>query len=114
MEVLHIPLYDLGMDAALEHVLQTCDKEEKENRCVSATGAHGLIEAQKNPEFASLLRSFHMNLPDGKPAAVVGKLKGARGMSQVTGPDFFRECMKITASTPIRHFFCGGKEGVAE
>jgi N-acetylglucosaminyldiphosphoundecaprenol N-acetyl-beta-D-mannosaminyltransferase len=114
MEVLHIPLYDRGMDAALEHVLQTCRQEEKKNRCVSATGAHGIIEAQKNPEFASLLRQFHMNLPDGKPAAVVGKLKGAKGMRQITGPDFFRECMKATASTGITHFFCGGKEGVAE
>jgi N-acetylglucosaminyldiphosphoundecaprenol N-acetyl-beta-D-mannosaminyltransferase len=114
MNVLDIPLYDQGMEAAVQHVIQTCEKEDKTNRCVSATGAHGLIIAKKDPEFASILKSFYMNLPDGKPGAVVGKLKGAKHMKQVTGPDFFKELMIASADTDIKHFFCGGKEGVAE
>jgi N-acetylglucosaminyldiphosphoundecaprenol N-acetyl-beta-D-mannosaminyltransferase len=114
MNVLEIPLYDQGMEAAVRHVIQTCEEEEKSNRCVSATGAHGLIIAKKDPAFASILKSFHMNLPDGKPGAVVGKLKGAKNMKQITGPDFFRELMIASAGTGIKHFFCGGKEGVAE
>lgn len=114
MNVLNIPLYDQGMNAAIEHVLETCKNSNKTNRCISATGAHGLIIAKKDPEFASILKGFHMNLPDGKPGAVVGRLKGARNMKQVTGPDFFRELMVASAGTAVKHFFCGGKEGVAE
>jgi N-acetylglucosaminyldiphosphoundecaprenol N-acetyl-beta-D-mannosaminyltransferase len=115
MNVLEIPLYDQGMDHAVQHVLRTCvNGNERANRCVSATGAHGLIISKKDREFAGILKGFHMNLPDGKPGAVVGRLKGARNMRQCTGPDFFKHVIEATAPTGIKHFFCGGKEGVAE
>jgi len=115
MNVLEIPLYDQGMESAVNHVIATCGTgNDRVNRCVSATGAHGLIISKKDPAFAEILRAFHMNLPDGKPGAVVGRLKGAKKMRQVTGPDFFRRVMVASASTGIRHYFCGGKEGVAE
>lgn len=115
MNVLEIPLYDQGMDHAVSHVIETCEgKQGQENRCVSATGAHGMIISKKDPEFAEILRGFHMNLPDGKPGAVVGRLKGAKKMAQCTGPDFFRHVMEASAPTAVKHYFCGGKEGVAE
>lgn len=114
MNVLEIPLYDQGMDSAVKHVIEVCEGNSKTNRCISATGAHGLIIAKKDKIFAEILKGFHMNLPDGKPGAVVGRLKGARNMEQCTGPDFFEQLLTATSSTSIKHFFCGGKEGVAE
>src|SRR4030042_3189701 len=69
---------------------------------------------EKNQEFSGILKSFYINLPDGRPGAMVGKLKGAKKMEQITGPDFFKEIMEETSQTHIRHYFCGGKEGVAE
>lgn len=114
MNVLDIPLYDQGMSHAVKHVIDTCNETEKLKRCVSATGAHGLIISKKDSEFASILKGFYMNLPDGKPGAVVGKLKGAKHMKQCTGPDFFEHLLKASATTKIKHYFCGGKEGVAE
>jgi N-acetylglucosaminyldiphosphoundecaprenol N-acetyl-beta-D-mannosaminyltransferase len=115
IDVLNIPLYDLGMEKAIRHVVDICEVEEnKENRCISATSVHGLIYAKKNPEFASLLKSFYINLPDGRPCAIVGKLKGAKSMEQCTGPYFFKNIIEYSSKTKIQHFFCGGKEGVAE
>lgn len=115
MKVLEIPLYDQGMESAVNNLTGTCTgADEKRNRCVSATGAHGLIISKKDPEFAGILRGFHMNLPDGKPGAVVGRLKGAKKMKQITGPDFFKQVMIASAAMDIKHYFCGGKEGVAE
>ena len=60
-----------------------------------------------------LLNSFYMNLPDGMPAVWVGRLKGAKEMERCYGPDFFAAVMRESADKPVRHFFCGGKEGVA-
>ena len=114
IKVLNIPLYDLGMENAVRHIIDICKHDKKENRCISATGAHGLVFAKKNPEFAEILKSFYMNLPDGRPGALVGKLKGAKKMKQVTGPDFFKKIMEDTSGSNINHYFCGGKEGVAE
>jgi N-acetylglucosaminyldiphosphoundecaprenol N-acetyl-beta-D-mannosaminyltransferase len=82
---------------------------------VSATGAHGLVYAREHPEFATVLRSFHLNLPDGTPGVWIGRLKGAHGMRRCYGPDLFAEVMRQSADDPrIRHFLAGGQPGVAE
>ena len=114
MEVLDIPLYDMGMRNAVSHIIDVCNNQKKENRCISATGAHGLVLAKKDHEFADILKSFYINLPDGRPAAIIGKIKGAKQMKQITGPDFFKNIMESTSKSQIKHFLCGGKEGVAE
>lgn len=35
-------------------------------------------------------------------------------MKRCYGPDFFKALITATAALPIHHFFCGGKEGVAQ
>ncbi len=114
INVLSIPLYDNTLESAVKKVIQICLNEEKQNRCVSTTGAHGLVFSKENEEFACLLKEFHWNLPDGMPGVWVGRLKGANQMERCYGPDFFRDLLIASASTGIRHYFCGGKEGVAE
>jgi len=115
IEVLDIPLFDLGMKQAVQNVIEVCNNQsKKENRCISATGAHGLVISKKDPEFKKLLKNFYINLPDGRPAAIVGRLKGAKSIEQCTGPDFFKNVIEASSQLEINHFFCGGKEWVAE
>lgn len=83
------------------------------NRLVSATSAHGLVFANKNAAFKNNLGHFYCNLPDGMPIVWVGKLKGFKQMQRCTGLDTFKEVMANTANFPIKHFFCGGKQGIA-
>jgi len=115
IEVLNIPLYDRGLIAAVDDVIRICGSgAHKLNRCVSATGAHGLVYATQHPEFAEILRSFYWNLPDGMPGVWIGRLKGAKRMRRCYGPDFFREVLIASKDTPIKHYLCGGEVGVAE
>ena len=44
----------------------------------------------------------------------VAKLKGATKINRCFGPFVFKEIMIATANNNIKHYFCGGKEGVAE
>ncbi|WP_229311172.1 WecB/TagA/CpsF family glycosyltransferase [Larkinella soli] len=81
---------------------------------MSATGAHGLVTAWKDPGFKAVLDSFYWNLPDGMPGVWVGRLRGAARMTRCYGPDFFRRVIEASANQAIGHFLCGGKEGVAE
>ncbi|MEJ5352675.1 MAG: WecB/TagA/CpsF family glycosyltransferase [Melioribacteraceae bacterium] len=113
MKVLSVNLYSGSIPLFIKTLLNDCIGEKK-NRLVSATGAHGIIIAQKNVEFRDILNSFYANLPDGMPGVWVGKLKGAKNMGRCYGPDFFRETIIATKDYDIKHFFCGGKEGVAE
>jgi N-acetylglucosaminyldiphosphoundecaprenol N-acetyl-beta-D-mannosaminyltransferase len=115
INVLNIPLFNGTLSSAVLRVISTCSEQnEKENRCVSATSAHGLVIAQNNEEFAVVLKHNFWNLPDGMPVVWVGRMKGARDMERCYGPDFFKNVMVESANKPIKHYFCGGKEGVAE
>lgn len=115
VKVLGIPLWTASLDQAVSEAVNVCRScEPKLSRLVSATGAHGLVTARRNPAFARVLKSFHHNLPDGMPAVWVGRLKGAHSMRRCYGPDFFRELITSSGGDPIRHYLCGGKQGVAE
>lgn len=114
-KVLQIELYDAGLNSAVRELIEHCaPASPRQNRCVSATGAHGLVTAFKDPDFRDTLDSFHWNLPDGMPGVWVGRLKGASAMTRCCGPDFFKLVFEQSSKTPIRHFLCGGKEGVAD
>lgn len=116
INVLTIPFFDRDIPAAVELVLNeiVTGAAKGQNHCISASGAHGLVEAHKDPAFRQLLQSFYLNLPDGMPVVWIGRLKGARQMQRGYGPDFFKTMMIRSAELPVKHFFCGGKEGVAE
>lgn len=115
ISVLNVPLYDKTIDNAVTDVIGRVKQwsESDTIHCISATGAHGLIEAHKDANFKAILCNFFLNLPDGMPAVWIGRLKGAKQMKRCYGPDFFKALISATADLPINHFFCGGKEGVA-
>ena len=113
----HIPVYERDLSSAVQDFVLSLDssfRDEEPVRCISATGAHGLVEAQKDPSFKSILSSFYWNLPDGMPLVWWGRLKGYSTMDRCYGPDFFRAIMEATSELEVAHFFCGGKPGVAE
>jgi len=114
VQVLQIELFEQDIPAVVAMVLARCQTAAKQNLLISATGAHGLVTAHQDGQFSHILQSFFLNLPDGMPAVWVGRLKGARAMQRCYGPDFFAQVMLASRALPIKHFFCGGKEGVAE
>lgn len=115
INVLGVPLYDKTIDDAVESIIADLRNPSvaEINRCISATGAHGLVEAHKDAGFKTILSHFFMNLPDGMPGVWVGRMKGAKTMQRCYGPDFFKALITTTGGLPVNHFFCGGKEGVA-
>lgn len=110
--VLGTIIYTHDIQTAINEVLNERD-DVHQSRCISATGAHGLVFSKRNPEFKQVLDSFYINLPDGMPTVWVGRMKGAKSMKRCYGPDFFMEMMRSTSKMDITHFLCGGKEGVA-
>ena len=113
-EVLGIKLYDLNIPAAYAQMLDIIQSQTiKKNRLISATGAHGLVTAQKDIDFKNTLNEYYLNLPDGLPGVWIGKLKGNHDMQVCAGPDFFEYVIKESNSQNIRHYFCGGQQGVA-
>jgi len=116
VKVLEVDLYDLNINSAVKDIISICNAsgESMSNRCISATGAHGLVISKKNRSFRNILNNFYINLPDGMPGVWIGRMKGAKQMQRCYGPDFFKALIQETKDIPINHFFCGGKEGIAK
>jgi len=112
IKILKINIYDKNINVIVKYIINNISKVK--NNLISATGAHGVITAHKDNYFFNILNSFDFNLPDGMPNVWLGKLKGAKKMERCYGPDFFKETIIKTAPYNINHFFCGGKDGVAE
>jgi N-acetylglucosaminyldiphosphoundecaprenol N-acetyl-beta-D-mannosaminyltransferase len=81
---------------------------------ICVTDVHGVIEAQADTIFRTILNNSFMTTPDGMPLVWVGTLLGHTKMRRVYGPDYMIEMCRVSEQRGYRHFFFGGKEGVAE
>ena len=80
---------------------------------VTVTGVHGVMESQRDPGLRRIHNRSFLTTPDGMPMVWVGKWNGCGEIDRVYGPDLMLQVMQATAGTGRRHFFFGGKEGVA-
>lgn len=112
IDVMGVPIAATNLSAATESVLRLAESGHGGYICI--TGAHGVIEAQDDPGFADILRGSLFNTPDGMPNVWMGRyLHGSRAMDRVYGPDLMREVFDGSQERDVRHFFYGGKDGVA-
>jgi N-acetylglucosaminyldiphosphoundecaprenol N-acetyl-beta-D-mannosaminyltransferase len=115
ISLMGIPFYCSNIEHFIDLMIENCLKnQKKENNLITATGAHGLSLSRRDKDFAMLLKNSYLNLPDGIPAVLIGRLKGASAMKRCPGPDFFEKAMRKTAPHRVAHFFLGGREGIAE
>jgi len=81
---------------------------------VCVTGIHGVMEAQRNPQFKTILDNAMLVVPDGVPTVWVGRWEGYKSMGRVFGPDLMLEVCRRSVSSGHSHFLYGGKLGIAE
>lgn len=81
---------------------------------IAVTGMHGVMEAQHNSAFKSVLNSADLIVPDGMPLVWLARLRGLPLARRVYGPELMLTFCKETVSRGYRHFFLGGEPGVPE
>ena len=112
VNVLGVGIHALRMDLAVDTVEAAIAGNTKGYVCV--TGVHGVIEAQRDEKFRSILNNAFLVTPDGMPTVWVGKAQGHRKMERVYGPDMMIEVCRRSVEKGYTHFFFGGNEGVAQ
>jgi N-acetylglucosaminyldiphosphoundecaprenol N-acetyl-beta-D-mannosaminyltransferase len=105
MSVLNIP-------DAVRRILEAVEQRRRGYICV--TGVHGIMESRTDKSLRHILNNAFLCTPDGMPTVWMGKLSGHPEMSRVYGPDLMLAVMEATRDKPVRHFFYGGQEGVAD
>ncbi len=81
---------------------------------VVLTGAHGVIEMQKDQELRRINNEAGMVTPDGMPNVWIGRIKGHKHVEKVYAPTIMMETYQFGLERGYKHFFYGGKEGVAD
>ena len=107
IRVLGTPVACATYDSALERIKALAREPRATAVCPSNT--HILGEARHNPEFARVLASFDLVLPDGMPVVWALNFRGAGLKDRVYGPYFMRHALRNTPR-PWRHFFFGDSE----
>ena len=83
-------------------------------RYVAVTSMHGIMEAQHDPAFKSILNAADLVVPDGMPLVWLSRFRGRPLARRVYGPELMLELCRQTASSGFRHFLVGGVPGVAD
>jgi N-acetylglucosaminyldiphosphoundecaprenol N-acetyl-beta-D-mannosaminyltransferase len=110
--VLGVGVHAIDMATAVGVIQDALAEGRKGYVCL--TGVHGVMEAQRDPEFRKTLDRALMVAPDGMPMVWVGRAQGFRQMGRVYGPDLMRAVCSQSLGQRVRHFLYGGKPGVAE
>jgi N-acetylglucosaminyldiphosphoundecaprenol N-acetyl-beta-D-mannosaminyltransferase len=109
---LGVGIHAVNLQTAIEFVENSIRSQSSGYVCV--TGVHGVMEANRDPEFRKILDSALLVLPDGMPTVWVGRCQKHREMKRVFGPDFMSEVCSRSSTKGYSHFLYGGKPGVAE
>ena len=112
VNVLGVGISPINLDTASE-IIHAAIRSELQGY-VGVTGVHGVTEAQSDSSFKKILNNTFLNTPDGMPMVWYGKILGHEGISRVYGPDLMLRICSESVENGIRHFFFGGREGVAE
>jgi len=95
--------------ATIEHWIAT-----RQQNFVTITGVHGVMESQSDEKLKQIHNEAGMVTPDGMPMVWMNKLAGNSHVSRVYGPDFMLAVSDVSAKKGYKHFYYGGKEGVAD
>lgn len=109
--ILGVQMSVLTLPNAVAHILNAVSSNECGYVCV--TGMHGIMEARADTEFQQILNEAFLCTPDGMPTVWIGRARGLP-VERVYGPDLMLEVFEATRNMPVKHFFYGGAEGVAE
>lgn len=111
----------LGLRVNLEDYESAIDKIEEQIQkkdptvYVTLMSSNNLVNAQKDSYFKKISNSAFLALPDGMPLVWISRMKGGKVIKDRTcGRSLMYKFFEKTFQKNYRHFFYGGKEGVAE
>jgi exopolysaccharide biosynthesis WecB/TagA/CpsF family protein len=97
-------------------VLQCMDSNirgDRESQHISITNTESMYHALRLPEHRHYISDAAFSLCDGMGVVVAGRA-GGKKIRRFNGPVLVEEAVRFGQDKEWRHFFCGGKEGVAD
>ena len=105
---------DIGFNAITIPKLfaQLTDKQNVSKGYITVSGASGVVESYHSKLIKRVHKESMFTVPDGMPIVWIGKSKGF-DIERCYGPELMEYFLKQSSNQPYKHFFYGGKPGVA-
>ncbi len=110
--ILGVPVSLVGLETAVDTILGWAKNGQAQYVCVR--DVHGVMRAQESPELMALHEGAGLVTPDGMPLVWLARHRGHHEVTQTCGSDLVIELCRASVDLGIRHYFYGGKPGVAE
>jgi N-acetylglucosaminyldiphosphoundecaprenol N-acetyl-beta-D-mannosaminyltransferase len=110
--ILGVPVTLLNLERACEIIAEWAARGQSNYVCVR--DVHGVVLAAEDREFRLAHENAGMVTPDGMPLVWISRRRGHRGVSRVAGADLVEAVCASPLAAGMRHYFYGGKPGVAE
>jgi N-acetylglucosaminyldiphosphoundecaprenol N-acetyl-beta-D-mannosaminyltransferase len=111
-KILNVPISVTNSQKVFDQISKIYKRNFSQFICVR--DVHGLILNSKNKELFEAHQKSALVVPDGKPIEWIGRILGYKNISQVCGRDLVRIVLSQGKKRNWRHYFYGGKPGVAE
>lgn len=106
VNVLGVGVDAISMERAVQRLVEVSRKGESGYVCV--TGAHGVMESQRDETLRQIHNRSLMTVPDGMPTVWMGHEYGFAGMGRVYGPDLMLAlCAATSGSVGVEE--CGSR-----
>lgn len=112
--VLGIGISAINLEDAVQMTLQAASKRGDGGQYVTVTGVHGVMESQRDSTLKHVHNTSFLTTPDGMPMVWLGRWNGFSNIARVYGPDLMLGVAEASADLGLKHFFFGGKEGIAQ
>ncbi len=103
----------LGVNVSVGTVASAHDQvrqwiDQRDRQFVTITGAHGIIESQRDADLMAIHNRAGMVTADGMPLVWMSRAQGCREAERVYGPDLMRHSLRQSMDGSIRHYLYGG------
>lgn len=109
--ILGVRIAGTNLASAVDWALDGIDRREL--RRAHFCTVHTVMEARRSPGLRRILNSADLAGPDGMPLVWLARRAGLRTAGRVYGPDFMLALCKAGVDRQLKHFFYGGRPGVA-
>ncbi|MEJ0094640.1 MAG: WecB/TagA/CpsF family glycosyltransferase [Methylocella sp.] len=100
------------METAVEKIIEWIERRQAEYVCVR--DVHGVKLAVMDPRLMKIHHEAGMVTPDGMPLVWLAKIRSQLKSGRVCGAELLDALCRSGEANGLRHYFYGGKPGVAE
>lgn len=110
INILGVNISNVNTDSAVSKSLELLDKEGK--HLVFTPNSNLAVKAIEDKNFAEVLNSSSLSVPDGMPLVLISRFFGTPLQQKVSGSSYFINSLRAFAEKGHSIYFFGGKEQV--